>query len=109
GGKVVGVNSYGKGTVQSQFTGAYGDGSLLKLSVAKWLTPNGAWINEVGVKPDVEVNQPDYFYVAPISRDQVWKMNDMGEDVKNMQIMLNALGYVTGRSDGYFSEGTAEA
>lgn len=109
GGKVFGVNSYGKGTIQSQFTSAYGDGSLLKLSVAKWLTPNGTWINEVGVTPDRIVEQPDYYYVAPISRERSWKMNDMGESVKNMQIMLNALGFETGRDDGYFSEGTAEA
>ena len=109
GGKAIGVNSYGKGTVQSQYSEAYGDGSVLKLSIAKWLTPNGSWIHEIGVQPDIVVQQPDYFYVAPINREKVWKQDDMGEDVKNLQLMLKALGFAPDRLDGYFSEQTAEA
>lgn len=109
GGIVVGENSYGKGTVQSQFTDLYGDGAILKLTVSKWLTPNGAWINETGLKPDVEVSQPAYFNVAPISREKTWKPDDTGDDVKNLQIMLEALGYAPGRTDGYFSRQTETA
>lgn len=109
GGIVIGENSYGKGTVQSQFSDLYGDGSILKMSVSKWLTPDGSWINEVGVSPDRLVLMPDYFRVAPIPRDTVWKRDDTGEGVKNMQIMLQALGHPPGRADGYFSRETEQA
>jgi carboxyl-terminal processing protease len=110
GGTLVGETTYGKGTIQSQFSDPYyKDGSLLKLTIAKWLTPDGSWINESGVVPDVEVRQPEYFYVAPISRGEVLKQGDMGEDVKSMQVMLSGIGYKLDRTDGYFSEVTREA
>lgn len=48
-GLVVGVNSYGKGTVQQ--TKQLKDGSMIKYTTQKWLTPNGNWINETGVEP----------------------------------------------------------
>ena len=49
GGYVVGVNSYGKGTVQK--TKKLSDGSMIKYTVQKWLTPNGTWIHKKGVSP----------------------------------------------------------
>lgn len=48
-GFVVGTNSYGKGTVQK--TKKLSDGSMIKYTVQKWLTPDGNWINEKGVAP----------------------------------------------------------
>lgn len=48
-GFVVGVNSYGKGTVQK--TKQLSDGSMIKYTIQKWLTPDGNWINETGVEP----------------------------------------------------------
>ena len=53
GGIVVGTNSYGKGTVQK--TKVLSDGSMIKYTAQKWLTPKGNWINETGVKPTIEV------------------------------------------------------
>ena len=53
--------------------------------------------------------QPEYFYVSLISRDQVWKLSDNNDDVKNTQIILYGLGYDPGRKDGYFSEQTQAA
>ena len=49
GGEVVGVNSYGKGTVQK--TKTLSDGSMIKYTIEKWLTPTGKWIDEKGVTP----------------------------------------------------------
>ncbi len=51
--KLVGANSFGKGSVQEtiDLTG----NTLLKITRAKWLTPNGATIAEIGLKPDYEV------------------------------------------------------
>lgn len=48
-GYVVGTNSYGKGTVQQ--TLVLSDGSMIKYTIEKWLTPLGNWINEEGVIP----------------------------------------------------------
>lgn len=48
-GLVVGTNSYGKGTVQK--TKQLEDGSMIKYTIQKWLTPNGNWIDETGVEP----------------------------------------------------------
>jgi len=57
---IVGEQTFGKGSVQELTE--FSDGSSLKLSVAKWLTPTGRSINEEGIKPDVEVklSEDDY-------------------------------------------------
>ena len=48
-GLVIGTNSYGKGTVQK--TKKLSDGTMIKYTIQKWLTPDGNWINEEGVTP----------------------------------------------------------
>ncbi|HEX7973748.1 MAG TPA: S41 family peptidase [Anaerolineales bacterium] len=53
-GKLVGVTSYGKGSVQVITPLSSGEGAI-RVTVARWLTPNGKTIQEVGLKPDVEV------------------------------------------------------
>lgn len=54
---IIGEVSYGKGTVQELINvntlGQY------KVTTKKWLTPNGNWINEIGIKPDLEVSISD--------------------------------------------------
>ncbi len=51
--KIVGEKSFGKGSVQE--LQSYGDGSSLKVTIAKWLTPAGISISEKGIEADVEV------------------------------------------------------
>ncbi len=51
--KLVGEQSYGKGSVQQLFD--ITDKSSLKLTIAQWLTPNGKSISKEGLKPDIEV------------------------------------------------------
>lgn len=109
GAKLIGENSFGKGTVQTSFDKQLGDGSLLKITIAKWLTPNGTWIHGKGIKPDIAVAQPDYFSVAPINKSVSLQYNMNSADVKNAQIMLDGLGYKPGRKDGYFDTATKEA
>ena len=53
---IVGETSFGKGTVQEWIQ--LQDGSALKLTIAKWLTPNERWIHHVGIVPDVAVAAP---------------------------------------------------
>ncbi|MBT3349300.1 S41 family peptidase [bacterium] len=54
--KIVGTNSLGKGTVQS--INNYSNGGMLKITIAKWLTPKGRWIHETGIAPDIEIADP---------------------------------------------------
>lgn len=63
-GFVVGVNSYGKGTVQKATT--LKSGATVKYTIQKWLTPNGNWINEVGVEPTHKVEQNPMYAEDPI-------------------------------------------
>lgn len=50
---VIGTQSFGKGSVQTLF--GLDDGSGLKLTIARYYTPNGRSIDKVGVSPDVPV------------------------------------------------------
>lgn len=103
---VIGQTTYGKGTVQN--TVPLGDQSQLKLSIAKWLTPNGKWIHEKGVKPTISVEQPEYFQVPSLPQETLTKgMNQSA--VKHLEVMLKGLGYSPGSADGYFDEKTQTA
>lgn len=51
---IVGKQSFGKGSVQT--VRDLSDGSSLKVTVAKWMTPEGDYINEKGIAPQVEVD-----------------------------------------------------
>lgn len=51
--KLIGQKTYGKGVVQSLFT--LNNNDTLKLTIAKWLTPNGTEINKQGLNPDIKV------------------------------------------------------
>lgn len=62
GGEVIGVNSYGKGTVQQ--TKELSTGGMMKFTTQKWLTPNGNWINGTGVKPTVEIKIDEKYYIT---------------------------------------------
>ena len=61
--KIVGLNSYGKGTVQN--SQSLSTGSSIKYTTDKWLTSKGKWLNEKGVKPDVEVSLNEEYYSDP--------------------------------------------
>lgn len=51
--KLVGEVTFGKGTIQEPIQLEKGSG--LHITVAKWLTPKGVWINEKGLTPDIEI------------------------------------------------------
>ncbi|MBI4029382.1 MAG: S41 family peptidase [Candidatus Blackburnbacteria bacterium] len=51
--KLVGEKSFGKGTIQEARPVAGSAG--LHITIAKWLTPNGTWIHEKGIDPDIEI------------------------------------------------------
>jgi len=106
---LVGESSFGKGTVQISYSKPIGDGSQVKMTIAKWLTPGKRWVNEKGVEPDAPVAQPDYYTVARMSKESTLKLEAMGEDVRSLQIMLEAAGHAPGRKDGYYDGATKRA
>lgn len=50
---IIGVKSFGKGSVQEVTN--FNNGSLLKVTVARWFTPNGKNIDKEGIEPDIKV------------------------------------------------------
>lgn len=54
GATLIGTTSYGKGKVQ--LTKNLEDGSMIKYTTARWLTPSGECIDEIGIDPDYLVN-----------------------------------------------------
>lgn len=60
---IIGETSYGKGTVQKMQD--MGDLGSYKFTNKKWLTPNGVWIDGVGIKPDLEIKLSDDYKLNP--------------------------------------------
>ncbi|WP_010098500.1 S41 family peptidase [Ornithinibacillus scapharcae] len=104
---IVGKNTFGKGTVQQAVP--LGDGSTIKLTFFKWLSPEGTWIHETGVEPTVKIEQPKYFYTNPVQIEEPLVYNQTGSTIENVQLMLDGLGYDIDRTDGYFSKATEDA
>lgn len=57
-GTLIGVTSFGKGTVQTWQ--GLDNGGGVRITIARWLTPNGTWVHETGLEPD---------YRIPLSED----------------------------------------
>ena len=51
---LIGEMSFGKGTIQE--AADLGNGAGLHVTIAKWLTPNGTWVNGTGLTPDIKVD-----------------------------------------------------
>lgn len=68
---VVGTKSYGKGIVQSVFS--FVDGSGISITTAKYYTPSGVCIHDIGIEPDIEV--------LPSSKKAISEM-DLSEDTQ---------------------------
>ncbi|WP_272942197.1 S41 family peptidase [Bacillus methanolicus] len=101
---LVGQKSFGKGTVQRAQD--FPDGSNMKFTTEKWLTPKGNWIHEKGINPDYEISLPKYASLPYINPELKLKLSSASTQVKAAQQMLKALGYDPGREDGFFDEKT---
>ncbi len=55
--KLVGAKSYGKGSVQELVV--LKDGNMVKITISRWLTPNGTKIENNGLQPDIEVKNEE--------------------------------------------------
>jgi carboxyl-terminal processing protease len=56
-GTLIGTKTYGKGSVQTILR--LDNGTAMKLTIAKYLTPKDRSINGVGIEPDVKVEAPE--------------------------------------------------
>ncbi|MCJ7786747.1 S41 family peptidase, partial [Patescibacteria group bacterium] len=60
--KLIGEKSFGKGSVQE--LEILREGSSLKITVARWLTPSGELITDKGLEPDIKVEMTEEDYEA---------------------------------------------
>lgn len=100
--QLVGEKTFGKGTVQT--ANDLEDGSNLKFTTAKWLTPDGNWIHEKGIEPDVKVAYPEYASLPFLDPELELKDGTISEQVRTAEQMLVALGFEVGEVDGVFEE-----
>jgi carboxyl-terminal processing protease len=80
-GTLVGTTTYGKGSVQNWIE-LTGDNGAIRVTVARWLTPDGRQINGVGLTPDVEVEYTQEDYDAGLD-PQLDKAEQILLDVSN--------------------------
>ena len=66
---LIGKKTYGKGTVQTAYS--LSDGSSLKYTTEKWLTPKGKWIDGKGVSPDKNVLLTDEYLLNPTTENDL--------------------------------------
>ena len=80
---LIGEKTYGKGTVQTAYS--LSDGSSIKYTTEKWLTPKGKWIDGVGVTPDKNILLTDEYLSNPIPENdfQLQSALDYLENKKN--------------------------
>jgi len=60
---LIGTTTFGKGLVQQ--TNFLSDKSMIKYTTAKWFTPKGNYVNEIGYKPDIEVKLTKEYALNP--------------------------------------------
>lgn len=97
-GSLIGTNTFGKGIVQRMFP--LEDGSAVKITIAKYFTPKGNDIHEVGIKPDVEVE----FDSAAYKESDGEKDNQLQAAIDNI---LEKLGKKAPAKDSDSAEGDA--
>lgn len=101
---LVGTKSFGKGTVQSVYPLAVS--GELKVTSARWLTAEGEWINEEGITPNHEVQQPGYYNLLFVNPGERYEEGQASDEVKNIKDILGALGYNVDDSDEFNSQTT---
>lgn len=114
--KVVGVTTYGKGSMQNFMKlinpAGFNLGDI-KLSIAEFTKPDGSRINGVGIEPDVwvkNVYEPyDASKLTPMTISDRYSVGDEGEDVRAIEERLSVLGYFSGEADDKFDEQTKTA
>ena len=104
---ICGTTTYGKGT--AQVSASFSDGSTLKYTASRWLSPNEEWINGTGITPDEEVQLPMALQISyPEMEEETLGYDDVSDCITSMQYILDYFDYEPDRTDGYFSKETEE-
>lgn len=104
---VLGQTTYGKGTAQQDYE--LSNGYILHYTYAKWYSPNGVNINNIGVLPTsgyelLFIDYEEYYYSYSLLQ-----FGDQNDKVLRLQYMLKYMGYEDVRCHGYFDELTEAA
>ena len=81
--KLVGATSYGKGSVQNWIP-LSGENGAVRITIAKWLTPNGNTIHKIGLTPDVTAERTEEDYKANLDPQ-------LDKAVETLQAILNGM------------------
>lgn len=79
-GTLIGTTSFGKGIVQTIIP--LEDGSAVKVTMAKYFTPNGNYIHEVGIDPDIEL---EYEYLG--EEDETYNPMNDNQVLKALEVL----------------------
>ncbi len=111
---VIGVQTYGKGTMQTDASLLTTEGDALHISIGKWITADGNWVHfnggTDGVTPDVIIEPTVYetAYKLFLFDDETLEFDTVDTRVQNLQYILIGMGYEV-REDGYFDVDTQNA
>jgi carboxyl-terminal processing protease len=105
---LVGVTTFGKGTVQQILTLKAGGG--MKVTIAEYLTPKENHVHGIGLTPNYVVENPKLSAerTAPLELTRALSTNIAGLDVLYLQYRLQDLGYDV-ETSGYYGLKTNEA
>lgn len=103
---LIGTTSFGKGSVQTIINSS--DLGELKITFAKWLTPTGEWIHDVGIEPTVEAEADPIETAVLLSTEDVLSIGDGSDQVQSLTYFLEAFGYEVNVGN-YFDESVQEA
>lgn len=81
--EIIGTKSYGKGIVQDVYP--FYDGSGISLTSAKYYTPNGICIHDIGIEPDILIEMPAQYeneYTSMLSHDEDIQLQKAIEIIK---------------------------
>lgn len=84
--KILGTTSFGKGVVQSVIP--LKDGSAVSLTTARYYTPDGDYINEKGIEPDVKVERDTEAAEAAVEEGETPPDNQLDEAISEMENMI---------------------
>lgn len=111
---VVGVDTFGKGTMQRDIPLTATMADELHITIGKWFTSDNNWVHydggTDGVTPDIiqELNEYEKAYKVYLLNDEIIMYDTVDDRVANIQLVLTIMGY-TVRTDGYFDADTRDA
>lgn len=107
-GILIGTTTYGKGTMQEVRHLSVGGG--IRLTIGEFFTPNGDTIRDVGITPNITVDNNTYYLdeseFSPLDLFQNASVGTQSDNVLAIEERLAALGYFGGTPDRVFDSDT---